>query len=73
MGFRSCLGIIRLGKGAGEQRLEAACGRALRFGTCSYKSIKSILENGLDRQAEELELPFPTIAHENVRGHNYYS
>lgn len=55
MGFRSCLGIIRLAKGAGEQRLEAACGRALRFGTCWYQSIKSILESGLDRQAEEPE------------------
>ncbi len=50
MGFRSCLGIIRLGKGVGPERLEAACARALRFGTCSYQSIKSILENGLDRQ-----------------------
>jgi transposase len=73
MGFRSCLGIIRLGKGAGEQRLEAACGRALRFGTCSYQSIKSILESGLDRHAEEPELPLPTASHENVRGHDYYS
>jgi len=72
MGFRSCLGIIRLGKGAGEQRLEAACGRALRFGACSYQSIKSILESGLDRQAEEPELALPTAAHENVRGHGYY-
>ena len=49
------------------------CGRALRFGTCSDKSIKSILESGLDRQADELELQFPTIEQENVRGHNYYS
>jgi transposase len=72
MGFRSCLGIIRLGKGAGEQRLEAACGRALRFGTCSYQSIKSILESGLDRHDEEPELPLPTAAHESVRGHDYY-
>lgn len=53
--------------------MEAACGRALRLGTCSYKSIKSILENGLDHQAEELQLPFPTVAHENVRGRHYYS
>jgi len=73
MGFRSCLGIIRLGKGAGEQRLEAACGRALRFGTCSYQSIKSILESGLDRQAEEPELPLSTATHENVRGQGYYA
>ena len=73
MGFRSCLGIIRLGKGVGEQRLEAACGRALRFGTCSYQSIKSILESGLDRQAEEPELPLSTATHENVRGQDYYA
>jgi transposase len=73
MGFRSCLGIIRLRKGVGEQRLEAACGRALRFGTCSYQSIKSILESGLDRQAEEPELPLTTTTHENVRGQDYYA
>ncbi len=73
MGFRSCLGMTRLGKGAGETRLEAACRRALHFGTCSYQSIKSILESGLDRQAEEPELPLPTAAHENVRGQDYYA
>lgn len=72
-GFRSCVGIIRLGKGVGDQRLEAACARALRFGTCSYRSIKSILEKGLDRQAEEPELPLHSPAHENVRGQGYYS
>jgi hypothetical protein len=53
--------------------LEAACGRALRLGTCSYQSIKSILESGLDRQVEEPELPLPTVAHENVRGQDYYA
>jgi len=72
-GFRSCLGIIRLGKGVGPQRLEAACGRALRLGTCSYRSIKSILENGLDQQDQEPELPLHSPAHENVRGQVYYA
>jgi transposase len=73
MGFRSCLGIIRLGKGMGAQRLEAACARALHFGTCSYQSIKSILEKGLDRQLAEPELPLKSPAHENVRGQTYYT
>ncbi|MFN2275207.1 MAG: IS21 family transposase [Anaerolineales bacterium] len=73
MGFRSSLGIIRLGKAVGAQRLEAACARALRFGTCSYRSIKSILENGLDRQPQEPELPLHSPAHENVRGQVYYA
>jgi transposase len=73
MGFRSCLGIIRLGKGVGAPRLEAACARALRFGTCSYRSIKSILESGLDRQPQEPELPLNSPGHENVRGQVYYA
>lgn len=48
--FRSCLGILRLAKGYGQQRLEAACQRALAIGAHNYKSVKSILKNGLDRQ-----------------------
>jgi len=72
-GFRSCLGIIRLGKGVGPERLEAACARALRFGTCSYRSIKSILEKGLDQQPPEPELPLNSPTHENVRGQDYYA
>jgi transposase len=73
MGFRSCLGIIRLGKGVGAQRLEAACARALHFGTCSYHSVKSILESGLDRQPQEPEPPLQSPSHENVRGQVYYN
>ncbi len=50
-GFRSCLGIMRLGKSFGQERLKAACRRALKVGSCSYKSIDSILRQGLDRLA----------------------
>ena len=73
MGFRSCLGIIRLGKGVGPERLEAACARALRFDTCTYQSVKSILEKGLERQGLEPELPLSSPAHQNVRGQAYYA
>lgn len=72
-GFRSCLGIIRLGRGVGQERLEAACARALRFGTCSYQSVKSILEHGLDRTAPEPELPLNSPGHDNLRGQTYYA
>ncbi|MCH8853212.1 MAG: IS21 family transposase [Planctomycetes bacterium] len=72
-GFRSVLGILRLGKGYSEARLEAACTRAIRLGALSYKSIESILKNGLDLQP----LPEPTddtpaIEHRNIRGAGYY-
>ena len=72
-GFRSCLGIIRLAKGAGNARLEAACARALHHGTCSYRSVRSILENSLDQQPIEQELPLPSPPHSNLRGSPYYS
>jgi transposase len=72
-GFRACLGIMRLGKSYGEDRLEAACQRAIRIGACSYKSIASILKHDLDRQP----LPRPpaattVITHDNIRGAQYY-
>jgi len=72
-GFRSALGIMRLGKRFGQERLEAACRRALTLGACSYKSIESILRQGLDRKAvpEQQDLDL-TIAHENIRGSDYY-
>ena len=50
-GFRSCLGILRLGKHYGNERLEAACQRAQRLGSYSYKSVQSILKHNLDEQA----------------------
>ena len=73
MGFRSCLGIIRLGKAVGNARLEAACRRALHFGTCSYASINSILQKQLEAQPLEQELPLPSPTHENLRGSPYYN
>ena len=72
-GFRACLGILRLGKGFGDERLEAACRRAARIGSYSFKSIDSILRQGLDRQTlpEQQELDL-AIDHRNIRGADYY-
>jgi transposase len=41
-GYRSCLGILRLGKRYGNARLEAACARALTAGARSYRHVDSI-------------------------------
>jgi transposase len=72
-GFRSCLGIMRLGKQYGAERLEAACNRALATGAMSYKSIASILKCGLDRRpVSEKQVELPCIEHANVRGPQYY-
>jgi transposase len=73
-GFRSCLGIMRLGKSYGDARLEAACQRALALGACSYKSLESILKHGLDRHLLP-QKPAATAgsAHMNIRGPHYYT
>jgi transposase len=74
MGYRSCLGILRLGKRYGNERLEAACARALAVGARSYRHVDSILKNGLDRTPLPAapEPPVPPTAHENIRGQGYY-
>ena len=73
-GYRSCLGLMRLARISGKDRMEAACTRALAIGAHRYRSVASILEKGLDRQPvadptqPELALP----GHTNVRGPDYY-
>ena len=72
-GYRSCLGLIRLGRVYEKERVEAACLRALKQGVCAYKSVQSILKNKLDKQP----LPQQTqeidpLIHGNLRGSGYY-
>jgi transposase len=72
-GFRSCLGIMRLGKRYGDERLEAAAARALAFRALSYRSVESILKAGLDGQPLPGSEPVTTIGdHANGRGAAYY-
>ena len=72
-GYRSCLGLKDLLRVYGGERLEAACRRALRIGTLTYGSVKSILATGLDRaDDEQYELSLPG-RHANIRGPEYYA
>lgn len=74
--FRSCFGLMRLSKQFGSQRLNAACLRALTLGAFRYKSVKSILEKGLDSSPLPSDISPPSRSaghHENVRGSAYYS
>lgn len=65
---------MRLVKSFGRERVEAACLRALEIGTRSYGSVRSILDNKLDRQAAaKRAADGPTILHANIRGPRYYN
>jgi transposase len=73
-GFRSCLGIMRLAQRYSPERVENACARALAIKGLSYKSVESILKNGLDQQPlmfDQAGNPNPLI-HDNIRGTRYY-
>ena len=75
-GYRSCLGILRLEKQYGKERLEAAARRAVAIKAYSYKSVVSILKTGLDQMPLPLADPGKEAAlptnHPNIRGTGYY-
>jgi transposase len=72
-GYRSCLGILRLAKRYGPERLEAACARAVAVRARSYRHVESILKRGLDRvPLPALGVRAASVPHENVRGAGYY-
>ena len=73
-GFRACLGLMRLGKEYGPERLEGACTRALATNTINFKSIDSILKRGLDKlPPPQKPQELPPLEHDNIRGPEYYS
>jgi hypothetical protein len=68
-----CLGIVRLVRPFGTDRLEAAATRAIEIGTLTYGSVRSILDHKLDRHAAQ---PRPAeavpVLHPNIRGPRHY-
>jgi len=72
MGYRGCLGIIRLAGKYSMQRVEAAAESALLTGACRYKSVESILRNSLDQAPPPPSPPSSTPPHDNIRGSEYF-
>jgi transposase len=71
-GFRSCLGIIRLSKTYSPERVENACKRALEIGAYNYRSVKSLLQRGLENAIIAGENKKIVPLHINIRGNEYY-
>jgi transposase len=73
-GFNAAMGVLRLAKVHSPQRLERACQRAIYYQSATFRVIKSILEQHLDKQTF---LPLKAssqapLLHENIRGAQYY-
>jgi transposase len=71
--YNACLGLLRLARSFGNERMEAACTRALRGRTYNYRTVHNILLANLDK-LEEKAAPdlFSLPAHDNLRGSNAF-
>lgn len=65
--YTSCVGILRLGKRYGLQRLEAACKRAADAPLVNYGIISNILARNLDK-ADDAQSQVHTPSHNQIRG-----
>jgi transposase len=73
-GYRAAMGLLGLSREYGNQRLEAACMRAVRFKLYRLGNVRSILATGLDRQSlPQLVVPSTPVEHDNIRGADYYA
>ena len=71
--YRKCTGILKLAKTYSNERLEAACFRALRFGEIRYKKINEILKKGYDKNESVEPVHDPkAVSHQNIRGTEYF-
>jgi hypothetical protein len=67
------LGIVRLLRPFGTDHLEAAATRAIEIGTLTYGSVRSILDNKLDRQpVQPRSAEAVAVLHPSIRGPRYY-
>jgi len=72
-GYKQALGILSLKKAFEKHRIEKACAIALTHDKCSYRTIKRILENNMDKA---IEVPAQQIfipIHMNIRGAEAYN
>jgi hypothetical protein len=72
--YKSCLRVLSFTKKVGNERLTAACKRALDYEIYNYRTIETILQKGLDTMGEQPENEMPQLPfHTNIRGNNYYN
>ena len=70
--YRSCLGLLRLGKRYGELRLEKACKKALHMDVLRYQNVETILKNKLEEVTCHDNITTTLPKHNNIRGADYY-
>jgi len=46
--YKACMGLLQLSKKYGDERLEAACNKAITLGSMNYTTVSNILKHGQD-------------------------
>jgi transposase len=73
-GYRTCMGIMKLARQYGNERICRACRKAVYYSEYSCRAIGNILKNNMDAEDIEQGLFDSTLpVHENIRGSNYYT
>ena len=71
-GYRSCMALFRDAKRYPNERVQAACARAIAVGAPNRRSVQSILLRGLDQFPLVEPVPLRRAPHDNVRGADYF-
>jgi len=72
-GYRACMALLKLSDAYSQERLEAACLKALFYTPRpSYKSIQAILKSGQDKITEDAAAPAEPNEFGFTRGPDYY-
>ena len=66
--YNACFGLLRLARSYGNDRMEAACSRALKGRTHNYRTIQNILIANLDKLEATSPDLFSLPEHGNLRG-----
>ena len=72
-GYKQALGIISLKKAFEKERIETACTMALTQEWYSYRTIKRILENKMDKMVNSVQQQQSIPIHMNIRGPESYN
>lgn len=70
--FKSCMGVLQLGKGYKPEDLETVCSRAIEYNCISLKFIRNSLKNNIHKATKEKPIETKLPFHENIRGKDNY-
>jgi transposase len=70
--FKSCMGVLNLGKKYKPEDLEKVCKKAIEYNSISFRFIYNALKNNIHKMEPENTLDLKLPFHKNIRGKENY-